>query len=328
MLVLATALLALTAPALASVYVTPPEGAHEVTLLVCPTNPDCEEEADWVSEARPDDLVVSADSLLALNVIQGGDAQSRAETFATSLDATIAAFKKEDFAKSGKSLDDAQRALNGWSGTPTNQQLFNLYYLRAAVKLGNSKQAEDAFQQAASVAWNRAVTLPVDVEPYSSLYYKAVYDLLTEGLGEVDLEPVDGVSYRLDGIDVGAGPVHLSVYAGTHRLNAVRAGTDDAWRTQLKVSAFRTSVATAKPETIDDLGWLATGLVQAVDEHTLDPDLAALLVDWCKHYQIARVHILVAEPALDPLAKPGEPATAFGLRSVGYDPKLRRFSGE
>lgn len=322
------ALPALVAVALAGVYAAPPEGVREVTLLVCPTNPDCELEADWVAEARPDAHFVSVDSLLSLNVLQGGDDASRADLYARSLDAALEAAKAEDWTAATHQLDQAQKALAGWSGSPENQQLFNLYYLRGVVGLAVKKRGEEAFQQAAAVAWNRSVTLPLDVEPYASLYYKALYDLLNEGLGQVQLTAVPGARYLLDGVDVGEGPLLISVYSGTHRLNAVRTGSTATWRSSLKVQAFRTSVATAKPASADDLGWLAGGMVEAVDERVLDPEIDALLRDWCAHYGLARVHILVAEPAIDPLAEPGEPSTAFGLRGVLWDPKLRRFSAE
>ncbi len=318
-------------PAFAGMYSVPPEGAREVTMLVCPSDPDCQAEADWVKDARPDDVVVGVESLLALNVMQGGDSVSRAETFAGSLTGALAAIKTEDWTAATKALDEAQRALAGWTGAPTNQQLFDLYYLRAAVKLATTKQAGEAFQQAAAVAWNRTVTLPLDVEPYTSVYYTAVYNLLNEGLGTVQLEPVADTTYVLDGVELGPGPLTLSVYSGVHRLNATRRGTTDAWRTSLKVQAFRTSTATARPASSDDLGWLATGMLQAVDDHTLDPEIATLLRDWCEHYALASVHILVAEPAVDPLADPnalGQPAEAFGLRGVSYDPRLKRFSGD
>jgi hypothetical protein len=311
-------------------YSVPPEGARVVTMLVCPNDPDCAAEADWVNDARPDDIVVGVDSLLALNVMQGGDSVSRSETFAASLDTALVAIKAESWTDATKRLDEAQRALAGWTGAPTNQQLFNLYYLRAVVKLAQSKQAGEAFQQAAAVAWNRSVALPYDAEPYSSMYYTAVYHLLTEGLGTVELQPVPDTSYTLDGVELGEGPIQLSVFAGLHRLNATRRGTSDAWRTSLKVQAFRTSNATARPESSDDLGWLATGMVQAVEEHTLDGEITTLLRDWCEHYALAEVHILVAEPAVDPFADPTaqNPEAAFGLRGVTYDPKLRRFTGE
>ncbi|MSP56967.1 MAG: hypothetical protein EXR69_15390 [Myxococcales bacterium] len=312
----------------AGVYSSPPEGVRQVTLLVCPTNPDCELEADWVAEARPDDHLVSVDSLLSLNVIQGGDNESRAETFSRALDAALAAAKQEEWTAATRQLDEAQRALAGWTGVPENQRLFDLYYLRATVKLAVSKQAEGAFEQAAAVAWNRTVTLPLDVEPYTSLYYKALYNLLNEGLGGVQLNAVPGARYFLDGVELGEGPITLSVYAGHHRINAVRGGTNQQWRTSLKVQAFRTSAATARPASTDDLGWLAAGMVQAVEERTLEPDLATLLRDWCAHYDITGVRILVAEPAFDPLALPGEPTMGVNLRAVAYDPKLKRFSEE
>lgn len=315
--------------ALAGMYSVPPDGVRVVTMLVCPNDPDCAAEADWVSDARPDEIVVGVDSLLALNVMQGGDAVSRAETFAASLDAALVAIKAEGWSDAAKRLDEAQRALAGWTGAPANQQLFTLYYLRAVVKLAQSKQAGEAFQQAAAVAWNRSVALPYDAEPYSSMYYTALYNLLNEGLGTVELQPVPDTSYALDGVELGEGPIRLSVFAGVHRLNATRRGTTDTWRTSLKVQAFRTSTATARPESADDLGWLATGMVQAVEEHTLDAEITTLLRDWCEHYGLAEVHILVAEPAVDPLADPDAPSpeAAFGLRGVTYDPKLRRFTG-
>lgn len=321
----------LIAPAFAGMYSAPPQGARVVTMLVCPNDPDCQAESDWVSDARPDDIVVGVESLLALNVMEGGDAVSRSETFASSLDSALSAVKAENWTDATRALDEAQRALAGWSGAPTNQQLFNLYYLRASVKLAVSKQAGEAFQQAAAVAWNRSVTLPLDAEPYSSLYYTALHDLLTEGLGTVQLQPVPDTTYVLDGVELGEGPLTLSVFSGVHRLNATRRNTTDAWRTSLKVQAFRTSTATAQPASADDLGWLASGMVQAIDEHTLDPEIATLLRDWCAHYSLGSVHILVAEPAVDPLADPnvlGQPAQAFGLRGVNYEPKLRRFTGE
>ncbi len=322
--------LTLTDPALAGgIYAVPPEGIPSVTLLICPSDPDCVGEAEWVSDARPNDTLVYVDSLLSLNVMKGGDASSRAETFAASLDLARTAFQNEQWSMTTKHLEDAQRALSGWNGAPENQQLFDLYYLRAAAKLATSKQAGEAFQQAASIAWNRTVTLPTEAEPYASLYYRAVHDLLTEGLGQIVLTAVPETQYILDGVQLGEGPLQISVFAGVHRLNATRIGSSDTWRTSLRVQAFRTSTATARPASPDDVGWLAIGMLQAVEEKTLEPDIAALLKDWCEHYDLSKVYILVAEPAADPFADAEDPFApkAYGLRGVSYDPALRRFGG-
>lgn len=321
--------LVLTVPlASAGLYNAPPEGAEAVTVLVCPNDPTCGAVIDEVQRLHPREIYVGVDSLLALNLVKGGDATSREDTLSSSLDAAKTAFAVERWNDANRALDDAGRALAGWTGAPTNQQLFDLYYLRAAVQLAVKKEATEAFQQAAVVAWNRSVTLPVDAEPYASLYYNAVYELLTEGLGRLTLEAVPGTSYLLDGVPLGEGPLTVSVFSGTHRLNAVaaRAGQGQAgaqWRASVKVLALRTTTLTAQLAMPDDAAWLATGLQRAVDDRRIEADTVALVRDWCEHYGLSQVHIVVAEQGVAGLDGAG-----LHVRGVYYNPQLKRFSAE
>ncbi len=321
--------LVLTVPlASAGLYNAPPEGAEAVTVLVCPNDPTCGAVIDEVQHLHPREIYVGVDSLLALNLVKGGDATSREDTLSSSLDAAKTAFAVERWNDANRALDDAGRALAGWTGAPTNQQLFDLYYLRAAVQLAVKKEATEAFQQAAVVAWNRSVTLPVDAEPYASLYYNAVYELLTEGLGRLTLEAVPGTSYLLDGVPLGEGPLTVSVFSGTHRLNAVaaRAGQGQAgaqWRASVKVLALRTTTLTAQLAMPDDAAWLATGLQRAVDDRRIEADTVALVRDWCEHYGLSQVHIVVAEQGVAGLDGAG-----LHVRGVYYNPQLKRFSAE
>ena len=314
--------LVLTVPlASAGLYNAPPEGAETVTVLVCPDDPTCSGVIDEVQRLHPREIYVGVDSLLALNLVKGGDATSREDTLASSLDAAKTAFAVERWNDANRALDDAGRALAGWTGAPTNQQLFDLYYLRAAVQLAVKKEATEAFQQAAVVAWNRSVTLPVDAEPYASLYYDAVYELLTEGLGRLTLEAVPGTSYLLDGVPLGEGPLTVSVFSGTHRLNAAAAGAQ--WRASVKVLALRTTTLTAQVAMPDDAAWLATGLQRAVDERRIEADTVALVRDWCEHYGLSQLHIVVAEQGVAGLDGAG-----LHTRGVYYNPQLKRFSAE
>ena len=321
--------LVLTVPlASAGLYNAPPEGAEAVTVLVCPNDPTCGAVIDEAQRLHPREIYVGVDSLLALNLVKGGDATSREDTLSSSLDAAKTAFAVERWNDANRALDDAGRALAGWTGAPTNQQLFDLYYLRAAVQLAVKKEATEAFQQAAVVAWNRSVTLPVDAEPYASLYYNAVYELLTEGLGWLTLEAVPGTSYLLDGVPLGEGPLTVSVFSGTHRLNAVaaRAGQGQAgaqWRASVKVLALRTTTLTAQLAMPDDAAWLATGLQRAVDDRRIEADTVALVRDWCEHYGLSQVHIVVAEQGVAGLDGAG-----LHVRGVYYNPQLKRFSAE
>ena len=324
--------LVLTVPlASAGLYNAPPEGAETVTVLVCPDDPTCSAVIDEAQRLHPREIYVGVDSLLALNLVKGGDATSREDTLSSSLDAAKTAFAVERWNDANRALDDAGRALAGWTGAPTNQQLFDLYYLRAAVQLAVKKEATEAFQQAAVVAWNRSVTLPVDAEPYASLYYNAVYELLTEGLGRLTLEAVPGTSYLLDGVPLGEGPLTVSVFSGTHRLNAVAARGDARdpehagaqWRASVKVLAMRTTTLTAQLAMPDDAAWLATGLQRAVDDRRLEADTVALVRDWCEHYGLSQIHIVVAEQGVAGLDGAG-----LHMRGVYYDPQLKRFSAE
>ena len=331
--------LALMVPmAAAGLYNAPPEGAEGVTVLVCPDDPACSAVIDELQRLHPRAIYVGVDSLLALNLVKGGDATSRADTFAASLDSAKSAFAEERWTDTNRALDEAARALAGWTGAPTNQQLFDLYYLRAAAQLAVKKEATEAFQQAAVVAWNRSVTLPVDSEPYASLYYNAVYELLTEGLGLLTLEAAPGTAYLLDGVPLGEGPLTVSVFSGTHRLNAVAARPSQAqagqaqagqaqagaqWRASVKVLAFRTTTLTAQLAMPDDAGWLSSNLQRAVDDRRLEADTAALVRDWCAHYELSQVHIVVASQGVAGLDGAG-----LHARGVYYNPQLKRFSAE
>lgn len=314
--------------AAAGLYRAPPEGATAVSVVLCPGRVDCTAEIGVVEGMFPGEPLVGVDSLLALNLATGGDNVSRAETFGASIQAANDAVRKQQWADATRALDAASRALAGWTGAPEPQQLFDLYYLRGCVKLAVYKVGADTFQQAAAVAWNRKVVLPVDAEPYASLYYQALYDLLNAGTGQLVLEAAPATRYLLDGVPLGEGPLSVTVFAGTHRLNAVadtadrrRAGQE--WRASVRVMPAQSTTVTAVLALPDDAGWLTASLTNAVDERRMESDAGALLRDWCDHYDLRQVRLVIAEEGIEGLDGAG-----LRVRSVVYDPSLRRFADE
>lgn len=316
------------AAAAASLYRAPPEGVGRVTVVLCPGQVDCTAEIEPIATMFPKEPMVGVDSLLALNLATGGDNVSRAETFATSLDTARAAVAAERWGDASGALNAAARALAGWTGAPTTQQLFDLYYLRGCVKLAVYKVGADAFQQAAAVAWNRNVALPVDAEPYASLYYTALYDLINAGTGQLALEAAPSTRYVLDGVPLGEGPLRVSVFPGMHRLNAVADASDrrragQEWRAAVRVMAGQVSTTSAELALPDDAGWLTDSIATAIDERRMDNDAGALLRDWCDHYDLRQVRLVIAEEGIAGLDGAG-----LHVRSVVYEPALARFTEE
>lgn len=311
----------LVATALAGIVPQPPEGARTVTLLLCPDAATCSDETFWLTH-QPDLAtapIVVVDNLLAMNAALQENNTARGITFRDALAAARRAVAARDWSAASFALDDTERALDAWLGTPTNQELFDVHYLRAVVALGRRVDPADSLAASVAVAWNRTVALP---DPSAeTAWYTTLRALLADGTGHVHLDAgPPGTDYWLDGVALGAGPLDVEVFPGVHRVNALHGPTQQEWRGAVTVQAGRTSRARARLSLAEDEAWVTAALVRALEERRMDPEVGELLRGWAEHFGLQTVRLVRAFPVEDP-----DPLAAFTLHAVSYDPQVRRF---
>ena len=315
----------LIAAAVASIVGEPPEGARTVTLLLCPEPATCSDETFWLThlpdlEQTP---IVLVDNLLAMNAARQANNTGRSIQFRDALLAARGAVTAQDWSAATFALDEVERALDGWTGSPTNQELFDIHYLRAVIAQARHIDAADSLSAAAAVAWNRTVTLPVPDEATATAYYAALADVIHGGTGSLHLDagPV-GTVYFLDGIELGPGPLDLQAFPGAHRLTAFHPSSTQEWRATVTLQAGRTVRARARLSLAEDEAWVTAALNRALEDRQVDPEIGDLLRGWCERFGLKTVQLVRAAPAS---TDNPDPLSAFTLHAVTYDPMVRRF---
>ena len=315
----------LLATAFAGIVGEPPAGAQTVTLLLCPDPATCADETFWLThlpefEKAP---IVLVENLLAMNAARQENNTGRGIQFRDALLVARAAVTARDWSAATFALDETERALAGWTGNPTNQELFDVHYLRAVVALARRFDAADSLAAAAAVAWNRSVNLPVPDEATATAYYAALEVVIHAGTGSLHLDagPV-GTVYFLDGIELGPGPLDLQAFPGTHRLTAFHPASTQEWRGSVSELPGRTVRARARLSLAEDEAWVTSALNRALEMRQVDPEIGDLLRGWCEHFGLKTVQLVRAAPAS---TDNPDPLSAFALHAVTYDPLVRRF---
>lgn len=325
--------LLLCGPAAAGPVTFPPEGAQEVGLLTCVIE-DCPDWIFWIgAEPAFDDLPVLVPDVLLADEVVGEPDEARAQAFAGALEAARQAVLEDSPMRARTSLDDAGRILGAWRGSPDNQALFSLWFLRGVVA-DVQQQSEGAvhFRQAAAVAWNRSVAPPPGMEQWAEGYYAALAGMLEGGTGTMVVDAGrHGVTYALDGVALGEAPIRVQLFPGEHRLTAVDSYTGMQWRREVVIESGRTTTTRARfPGGADDR-WAAGGMALAIDLRAIEPELAELLAAWARRHGLKRIRLIRLDPSrpegeLDEIEQEaGETLSTFIVRQVGYAPQLRRF---
>lgn len=326
--------LLLGSAALAGMVTTPPPGAREVGLLLC-AGEACNDRMFWLThDSGLGELpVVSVEALLVDEVAATQDSEA-AVAFRLALEEARLALVDDRRFEAEAALDRAGRALEQWAGDPPNQELFTWYALRGFVAeaKGEGARASEALRQAVAVAWNRSVSLPEGTEPWAEGYYRELAAVIEGGTGELLIEDGgNGLGFTLDGVYLGAAPLRVRAFPGTHRLSAGNARQAHAWSEAVDVRAGRTSTVRALLANDDDARWVTYQLALAVDSLTLDEDVARLVERWADRHGIRQVRLLrldarLIEPMDDVDREAGAAMPSFTLREALYDPGLRRLS--
>lgn len=344
-------LLMLSGIAAADLATEPPEGATEAALLVCEDVEACADTM-WLVlglESMEGVPLLLVDALVAAQDTSGEGTERFEGAFSARLAAAREAYALASWSVAAGALDDAERILSRWSDTPTNQELFELSYLRGAVRRarGEGHGHQHSFAQAATAAWNRSVDLPETSPEAEAAYYEALEGVVTGGLGTVHLEPgLPGTVYYLDGVELGEGPVEVTVFAGAHRLTARQPAFGLSWSTQVEVLSGQTSTRVARFSKVGDVQQLNGALAEAMAAEQVPPGLGAILGDYAERYGLREVILVRARPvaavieAQTPVEEDGSPGAPPELLDLGlgervleehvvqelrYDPRLRRF---
>lgn len=348
---LLASLLMLSGIASADLATEPPEGATEAALLVCEDVEACADTM-WLVlglESMEGVPLLLVDALVAAQDTSGEGTERFEGKFTARLAAAREAYALQSWSVAEAALDDAERILARWSDSPGNQELFELSYLRGAVRRarGEGRGHEHSFAQAATAAWNRSVTLPESSPEAEAAYYAALTEVVTGGLGKVRLEPgLPGTVYLLDGVELGEGPVEVTVFAGAHRLTARQPAFGLTWSTQVEVLAGETSTRVARFSKVGDVQQLNAALAEAMADELVPPGLGAVLGDYAERYGLKEVILVRARPvarvveAQTPVLEDGSLGPPPELLDLGlgewvfeehviqelrYDPRLRRF---
>lgn len=331
---LLTAALTLAGLARAGMVTAPPPGAAEVGVLLC-AGDGCNDRMFWVThDSGLGDLpVLSVDSLLADEAAARRDEQA-ALRLREALEQARLALLEGRPQVADNALNEAGRALEQWAGSPTNQELFTLWYLRGAVSLeeGLDRVARQELRRAAAVAWNRSVALPPGTERWAATYYAELEALLAEGTGQLVItEGEMELQYALDGVPLGPAPIRVHLFPGLHRLTADHGRQGHAWTQEVEIVAGRTATTQARTGSEGDARWATYQLVLAVETMKLDPELARVLDAWAERHGVRSLRLLRLDldhqVELDEIDREvGGTLPTFQLRAARYEPALRRMT--
>ncbi len=274
--------------ALAGVVTDVPAGETRVDLVVCPTDEPCAQLAYRIEQlpGQAGRAILPLDQLLERDGAEWEDGERLSDRFDTAMDRARAAWAATRADDAGRALEDADAVLRRWSGTADPQRLFDLAYLRGAVAVARGEDPEADFRQAAAVAWNRTVTLPVG-DPAAKPYYEVLDRLVGEGTGTLRFSPPpDGATWHLDGVALASGPTEVRVFPGVHRITAVHDGKIRTWKRDVPVLAGRVREVDAAFSPTDDASWVRARVreaflgVEAQVPPTLPKEVKELLSAW------------------------------------------------
>ncbi|MFN7145132.1 MAG: hypothetical protein ACK4YP_15250 [Myxococcota bacterium] len=298
--------------ALAGVVTDVPPGETRVDLVVCRDDNPCAQMAyavELLPEARGR-AILPLDQLLERDGGEWEDGEKLGARFDGAMDRARAAWAAGRFDDAARALEDADAALDRWSGTADPQRLFDLAYLKGAVALQRKEDPEADFRQAAAVAWNRTVALPVE-DPAGAAYYAVLDRLVGEGTGTLRFDaPPDGATWHLDGVALGEGPAEVTVFPGVHRVTATHAGKIRTWKRDVQVHAGRVRPVSAAFSPADDASWVRARVREAFDTRSLPKEVRELLTAWCERKNVAVVRFVTLDGSV--------------LRTATYDVALRR----
>lgn len=265
--------------------------------------------------------IILVDAMLAVDAASVAEGEADAHTFVAAMGDARASIAASRWEMADSALGDASRALASWRGTPSNQQLFDLWYLQGVTSLERAGASAEDFRAAAAVAWNRSVQLPVDGERYTKSYYSAVSQLVKEAPGTLSIAASGGTpTYFLDGIELGQAPIQVVVFAGVHRLTATDGRRSLDWRRMITVHSRETTTARARFPGGSDPERIAGELGRAVTSRQLSDDVAELLAAWAERTGVRTIRVL----RLDEGRRRDVPV--FSIHDVYYSPGVRRFS--
>lgn len=283
--------------ALAGVVADVPAGETRIDLVVCPTDDPCAQIAYTIEQlpGQSSRSILPLDQLLELDGGEWEDGEKVGARFDAAMDrarASWAAKRPDDVARA---LDDADAALRRWSGTADAQRLFDLAFLRGAVAVVKGEDPEADFRQAAAVAWNRSVTLPVE-DPAAKPYYEVLDRLVFEGTGALRFaDAPDGATWHLDGVALGTTAAEVRVFAGTHRVTAAHPGKLRTWKKDIQVGRGQVRTVNGTFSPADDASWVRARVRESFETHSLPTEVKELISAWCarKNVSVARLVMLV-----------------------------------
>jgi hypothetical protein len=179
------------------------------------------------------------------------------------------------------------------------------------VAVAHKEDPDADFRQAAALAWNRSVELPVE-DPAAKPYYETVARLLADGTGTLRFAaPPDGATWYLDGVLIGTEPAQVNVFPGVHRVTAKHDGMIRTFKKDVQVQAHRLrDVAAVFPPT-DDANWVRAQVRDAFTTQHLPKEVMELVSAWCARKNVTTVRLVQMDDA-------GQ------LKLVTYDATLRR----
>lgn len=279
------------------------------TLALCLDVERCAEEIAWLSEldALGGERVDVADTILELDVGDWRDGVSLPDRFRGGIQKAIEEYKAKRLSSADSALSEAERALDAWPDSPSTQELFDLFFLKGAVRFarGPRNGHEESFRQAAALAWNREVRLPIEDESAIEAYYFAQSSLVSEGTGTLRVEQgLPGVHCSLDGVLLGPPPVEVRVFGGRHRLTAVQDGTLLKWKRDILVPPGRSAAVKPSFNRVGDTRWVYEQLLTAIYKRRIDSSVAELLGEWCRRHDLVLLRIARVEAVKPPAPAP------------------------
>jgi len=279
--------------------------SQRVTLVLCPDVTACADQMMWISGLKETtgDSILLADTVLELEGGGWKDGIPIADRLRADLDKARTEMAARRTTSADGALEDAREAVDRWNGTVSGQDLFDLYYLRGALRLAQDRPATDAFRQAAILAWNRTVTFPLDDEAAATAYYAAQAAVLAEGTGTIHVESMlPSATIALDGVPLGPAPVDVHAFSGRHRLTATQEGTTLRWKRDIFVRPDEIAQAEARFDRSGDANWVYDQLLLSLSFRTLDAAVANLLSDWARQENVKLIRVAHAE-RIEPKSK-------------------------
>ncbi len=256
--------------------------ASRATYLLCEDPTSCPEDLAFAQGALGAD-VAAVDVLLELDGGGWVGAVDEKARFATGLGDAQTAVEGKKWAAAESSVDDALHALEAWGGTVPPEQLFRLWFLQGAARLGRGRDASYAysFRQAASVADGRSFELPITDSAVTRAWLDEQRKLTVGGKGILLIEQApEHATISVDGRALAPGTRSVHLFPGNHRLTAVMDGRLRTWNADVPVLAGRTSTVSVTFARGDDGVWVRGRLHEAFDSQTAPPEVLDLLSDW------------------------------------------------